>query len=114
MNTTNNNDNAIDLVNTEEVHIYDDDGIVIETFHFPVTTSTVIEDSSDTETQEEAEVEKKKENEKEEMKKKKKPKWEKLKKKTKKKLNKNKTKKLKPMEYLLNKYKYYKQEEFLM
>ena len=62
MNTNNNNDNAIDLVTTEEVNILDENGLVTETFHFPVTTPIVIAESSDTEAEEE--VEKQEENDK--------------------------------------------------
>ena len=58
MNTTNNNDNAIDLVNTEQVNILDENGVVTETFHFPVIPRViVVEDLSDTETEKEQEKE---------------------------------------------------------
>ena len=58
MNTTNNNDNAIDLVNTEQVNILDENGVVTETFHFPIIPRViVVEDLSDTETEKEQEKE---------------------------------------------------------
>ena len=56
-----NNNNSIDLVNTEEVNIFNDDGSVKETFIFPVTSPIVIMDSSDTETEEEEENDNEKE-----------------------------------------------------
>ena len=62
METTNSSNNNIDLVNTEEVNILDENGLVTETFHFPVTTPIVIAESSDTEAEEE--VEKQEENDK--------------------------------------------------
>ena len=56
-----NNNNSIDLVNTEEVNIFNDDGSVKETFIFPVASPIVIMDSSDTETEEEEENDNEKE-----------------------------------------------------
>jgi len=56
-----NNNKSINLVNTEEVNIFNDDGSVKETFIFPVTSPIVIMDSSDTETEEEEENDNEKE-----------------------------------------------------
>ena len=66
-NNGNTGTNKIDLTNVREVHVFNDDGTVKETFYFPITPPPpiVIEDSSDTETEEEEE-EKKKDKEEEE------------------------------------------------
>ena len=59
------NNNKIDLTNVREVHVYNEDGSIKETFWFPLTPPPiVIEDSSDTETEEEEEEQEKKDEEK--------------------------------------------------
>ena len=54
-NTGNTDANKIDLTNVREVHVYNEDGSIKETFWFPITPPRpiVIEDSSDTETEDE-------------------------------------------------------------
>jgi hypothetical protein len=68
--STNNNtgNNKIDLTNVREVHMFNEDGSIKETFWFPITPPPpiVIEDSSDTESEKEEEEEEQQEKEKKE------------------------------------------------